>query len=53
MLFKVEVTNGNLHHSWHNYGVKRTSDDSDLISQFVKRHNLKVFFLFIQKTFPV
>jgi hypothetical protein len=45
MLFKVEVTEGNLHHSWRNYGVKRTSDDSDLISPFVKRHNLKVFFL--------
>ncbi|KEH33752.1 DUF223 domain protein [Medicago truncatula] len=28
--------------SWRNYGVKRTTDDPDLISQFSKRHNLKI-----------
>ncbi len=42
MLFKVEITNGNLLHGWRNYGVKRTSDDADLINQFIKRHDLKV-----------
>lgn len=40
MLFKVEVTDGNLHHSWRNYGVKRTLDDSELIKQFMMRHKL-------------
>jgi hypothetical protein len=29
MLFKVEITDGNLMHNWRNYAVKRTSDDSD------------------------
>ncbi|XP_024633871.1 uncharacterized protein [Medicago truncatula] len=44
MLFKVEITNGNLLHSWRNYGVKRTSDDADLIKMFIKRHDLKIFY---------
>lgn len=47
MLFKVEITNGNLLHSWRNYGVKRTSDDADLIKMFIKRHDLKVSAYFV------
>lgn len=42
MLFKVEITNGNLLHDWQNYGVKRTSNDADLIKKFVKHHDLKI-----------
>jgi hypothetical protein len=42
MLFKVEITNGNLLHNWRNYGVKRTSDDADLIQLFIKKYNVKV-----------
>ena len=42
MLFKVEITDGNLKHNWRNYTVKRTSDDPDLIKQFVALHNIEV-----------
>lgn len=42
MLFKVEISNGNLLHGWQNYGVKRTSNDADLIKKFVKHHDLKI-----------
>lgn len=42
MLFKVDITNGNLLHNWRNYGVKRTSDDAELIQMFIKKHNVKV-----------
>lgn len=41
MLFKVEVTQGNLLHSWRNYSVKRSSDDIDLIKRFKILHNIK------------
>jgi hypothetical protein len=40
MLFKVEITDGNLMHNWRNYAVKRTSDDSNLMNQFVTLHNI-------------
>jgi hypothetical protein len=42
MLFKVEVTDGNLAHGWRNYSVKRSSDDVDLIGRFKVLHNAKV-----------
>jgi hypothetical protein len=42
MLFKVEITEGNLRHNWRNYGVKRTSDDGELIAKFIKQYDLKV-----------
>jgi len=42
MLFKVEITDANLVHSWRNYGVKRTSDDADLIKKFTEKYNIKV-----------
>jgi hypothetical protein len=42
MLFKVEVTDGNLVHGWRNYSVKRTSDDVDLIGHFKVFLNAKV-----------
>lgn len=33
MLFKVELTDGNLAHNWRNYSVKRVTDDKDLIKK--------------------
>jgi len=42
MLFKVEITDGNLKHNWRNYTVKRTSNDPDLIKKFVDLHKIKV-----------
>jgi len=42
MLFKVEITYGNLLHSWRNYAIKRTSDDANLIGRFKTLHNVKV-----------
>lgn len=42
MLFKVEITDWNLVHNWRNYGVKRTSDDADLIKGFIEKHNIKI-----------
>ncbi|RHN41361.1 putative nucleic acid-binding protein [Medicago truncatula] len=41
MLFKVEITDWNLVHNWRNHGVKRTSDDADLIKRFIEKHNIK------------
>lgn len=35
MLFKVEITDGNLAHNWRNYAVKLTYDNADLIKQFI------------------
>jgi len=46
MLFKVEITDGNLLHGWRNYAVKRTSDDVDLIKRFKTLHNIKVMAVF-------
>lgn len=42
MLFKVEFTDGNLKHNWRNYAVKRSSDDANLITQFVTVHKIKI-----------
>jgi hypothetical protein len=47
MLFKVEVSDGNINRKWRNYGVKRATDDVEVINEFIKKYNLKVFFLFI------
>jgi hypothetical protein len=44
MLFKVEITKGNLLHNWRNYGVKRTSDDKELITRFITHHQIEVVF---------
>lgn len=41
MLFKVEVSDGNLLHNWHNYAVKRTTADEDIINRFAVLHNIK------------
>jgi hypothetical protein len=42
MLFKVEITDGNIAHNWRNYTVRRICDDSDVIKQFVELHDIKV-----------
>lgn len=42
MLFKVEVSDGNLLHNWHNYAVKRTTADEDIINRFAVLHNIKL-----------
>jgi len=44
MLFKVEVSDGNLLHNWRNYAVKRTTADEDVINRFVVFHNIKVYY---------
>jgi hypothetical protein len=44
MLFKVEVSDGNINRKWRNYGVKRATDDVEVINEFIKKYNLKVFF---------
>jgi len=44
MLFKVEVSDGNLLHNWRNYVVKRTTDDEDVINRFVVFDNIKVYY---------
>jgi hypothetical protein len=41
MLFKVEVTDGNLLHNWRNYAVKRTTADVEIIQRFMTLHNIK------------
>lgn len=42
MLFKVEITDGNLLHNWRNYVVKRTSGNADLIKQFISPHKIEI-----------
>jgi hypothetical protein len=42
MLFKVELTDGNLAHNWRNYSVKCATDDKDLIKKFMTLHKIKV-----------
>jgi hypothetical protein len=42
ILFKVEITDENLKHNWRNYAVKRTSDNVDLINQFIAHHKIEV-----------
>lgn len=41
-LFKVEVGDGNIINNWHCFSVKRTTDDSAVIQQFIAMHNRKV-----------
>lgn len=41
MLFKVELTDGNLAHNWRNYSVKCATDDKDLIKKFMTLHKIK------------
>jgi len=42
MLFKVEVSKGNVNYKWRNYGVKKATEDRDIINQFMTRHDIKV-----------
>jgi len=42
MLFKVEVSKGNVNYRWRNYAVKKATMDDDIIQQFLHKHNLKV-----------
>ena len=44
MLFKVEVSDGNINRKWRNYGVKRATDDVEVINEFIKKYNLQFFF---------
>ena len=41
-LFKVEVSEGNVHKKYRNYAVKKATDDADAIAQFTSKYNLKV-----------
>jgi hypothetical protein len=45
MLFKVEVSDGNVNRKWRNYGVKRATDEVEVIDEFIKKYNIKVFFV--------
>jgi len=42
MLFKVEVSRGNVNYKWRNYAFKKATDEEDIINQFLNKHNLKV-----------
>jgi len=42
ILFKVEVSKGNVNYRWRNYAVKKATSDDDIIQQFLTKHNLKV-----------
>jgi len=46
MLFKVEVSRGNINYGWRNYAVKRATSDGNIIQQFIKKHELKVVLYF-------
>jgi len=53
MLFKVEITNGNLLHNWRNYAVRRTSDDKELITRFIAHHKIEVVFFNLLTRFTI
>lgn len=40
MLFKVEVSDGNVNRKWRNYGVKKATDDVEIIDEFIKKYSL-------------
>jgi len=42
MLFKVEVSDGNVNRKWRNYGVKKATDDVEIIDEFIKKYSSKV-----------
>ena len=42
VLFKVEVSDGNIKKKYRNYAVKKASDDLSIIEQFMSKHNIKV-----------
>jgi len=42
MLFKVEVSRGNVNYKWRNYAVKKATDEPDIIQQFLAKHNIQV-----------
>jgi hypothetical protein len=46
MLFKVEVSRGNVNYGWRNYTVKKVTSDDNIIQQFVEKHKLKVVLYF-------
>ena len=46
MLFKVEVSRGNINYGWRNYAVNRATFDGNIIQQFIKKHELKVVLYF-------
>jgi len=47
ILFKVEVSEGNVKKKYRNYTVKRATDDVSIIEQFMSKHNLKVLYRLI------
>jgi len=47
LLFKVEVSDVNVNRKWRNYGVKRATDEVEVINEFIKKYNLNVFFVHI------
>jgi hypothetical protein len=42
MLFKVEVSRGNVNYGWRNYAVKKATDEPDIIQHFLAKHNIQV-----------
>lgn len=47
MLFKVEVSKGNINYRWRNYAVKKATTEDNIIQQFLTKHNLKVVYLLV------
>ncbi|MCH87898.1 replication factor A protein, partial [Trifolium medium] len=45
MLFKVEVSKGNVRKWFKNYTVKRATDDAAIIQNFISLHNIKVILI--------
>jgi len=44
-LFKVEVSDDNVNRKWRNYGVKRATDDVEVINEFIKKYKTEVIFV--------
>jgi len=42
ILFKVEVSEGNVTRKYRNYAVKKATDDADTIAGFLSKHKLNV-----------
>lgn len=50
MLFKVEVSDGNVNRKWRNYGVKKATDDVEIIDEFIKKYSLIKVIIFCHFT---
>jgi len=42
ILFKIEISVGNINRRFMTYAVKKATDDGDAIKQFKTKHNIKV-----------